>query len=195
MDSERAHDVAAAPLVERLSLRFCPDALQTALQTVLSRHPFNHNNQVCLTHRAGDLTAIERAYEGTGHLWDPKIGDFRHSEFDYSQFNLDFADTYFSEVFSGLSEAFAVGRSRLMLCRSRTCYSLHHDMSRYRYHIALRTNPGCWLVYPNRGNYHIPADGHLYRVVATELHSAMNAGATDRVHLVLEARVKVLAPS
>jgi hypothetical protein len=70
---------------------------------------------------------------------------------------------------------------------AKSCLSIHADPSR-RYHYAIVTNPDAYIVAvkDNTGTFHhIPADGYLYQMDAHKTHTAINAGRTDRFHLVL----------
>ena len=66
------------------------------------------------------------------------------------------------------------------------CYSVHKDSSAVRFHFAIKTNPSAFFIYPSEVPFHIPADGYIYKIKSNELHSAMNGGAENRLHIVME---------
>lgn len=66
-----------------------------------------------------------------------------------------------------------------------TCYNWHMDTGQTCLHIPIKTNPGCWFVYENRC-FHMPADGSVYKVDNSRLHTFINAGSEPRLHLTFE---------
>lgn len=82
------------------------------------------------------------------------------------------------------------GRIRFMCADSKQGLSMHYD-HQPRYHLVLKTNPSavfgeCFNHHqPIRATcYHIPANGHWYKVDTTREHFVFNAGLTPRIHLV-----------
>ena len=137
---------------------------------------FLKHNQISVTARPG---ALEPLIDGIG--WLPEGA----SESDYSIVTEPFIGTEFERILGSLP--FAYGRTRLMRLRPKTCLSVHADPSP-RYHLALITNPGCYIigVSGDKGNFHhIPADGKLYEMDAHRTHTALNSGGEDRIHLVI----------
>jgi hypothetical protein len=65
----------------------------------------------------------------------------------------------------------------------KKCYSFHHDAD-YRLHIAIETNPQCFLMFFTGQFVNIPADGVVYFANTMKTHSAMNGGNAARYHLV-----------
>jgi hypothetical protein len=66
-----------------------------------------------------------------------------------------------------------------------TCWPLHSDPEPYRYHIPLKTNIGSMMVVDDK-LYTMPEIGSLYKMRIDVLHTAINAGASERVHLVFD---------
>jgi hypothetical protein len=66
-----------------------------------------------------------------------------------------------------------------------TAYNWHQDTGGLCYHIPIITNPGCWFVYENR-NFHMKADGTVYKVNSKRYHTFVNAGPNPRIHLTFE---------
>ncbi len=106
-------------------------------------------------------------------------------EADYSDVTETLRGTVFERLLRELP--FAYGRTRLMRMRPKSCLSIHADPTR-RYHFALVTNPGCYIVEVTEENgvfHHILADGRFYEMDAHRTHTAMNSGNKDRYHLVI----------
>ena len=96
-------------------------------------------------------------------------------------------DIYEGTVFADVIRDMHGERSRIMHMQPHTTYSVHKDKSP-RYHLALITNPNAYFLFPTLNEIiHIPADGCLYEVDTTILHSFVNCGP-DRTHLVISKR-------
>lgn len=151
--------------------------LQGMLQTLESVAPlFAEHNQISVTARRG---AAEPIYDAVGWIPDGV------AEAEYSEITEPFLGTPFERFLKDLP--FAYGRTRLMRMRPKSCLSVHADPTR-RYHMALITNPGCYIVGVSgeKGSFHkVPADGRLYEMDAHRTHTAMNSGKHDRIHLVI----------
>lgn len=150
------------------------DGMLETLEAVMPL--FTEHNQISVTARPG---AAEPIYDAVGWIPDG-VG-----EAAYSEITEPFIGTAFEQFLKDLP--FAYGRTRLMRMRPKSCLSIHADPTR-RYHMALITNPGCYIVGVSgeNGSFHqIPADGTLYEMDAHRTHTAINSGNKDRFHLVL----------
>ena len=150
------------------------DGMLETLETVMPL--FMKHNQISVTARRG---AAEPLFDAVGWIPDGV------AEADYSEITEPFIGTTFERILKDLP--FAYGRTRLMRMRPKSCLSIHADSTR-RYHLALITNPGCYIVGVSGedGSFHkIPADGTLYEMDAHRTHTAMNSGNKDRIHLVI----------
>ena len=109
------------------------------------------------------------------------------SEDDFTIVNEAFRGTAIEELLHQLP--FPYRRARLMRMPPKSCLTIHWDAC-LRYHYAIQTNPACFLVHIT-GNtadlHHVPADGHLYEMDGTQIHTAMNASKAERIHLVLSS--------
>ena len=93
-------------------------------------------------------------------------------------------DIYEGTVFADVIRDMHGERSRIMHMQPRTSYFVHQDKTP-RYHLALITNPNAYFIFPTLNEIvHIPADGYVYEVDTTILHSFVNCGP-DRMHLVM----------
>jgi hypothetical protein len=90
-----------------------------------------------------------------------------------------------------LEELHPIGEARLLRLESGETYTAHADPDD-RYHLALITNPFCYLVnFDDQQLYHLPVDGQLWHMDTGKLHVAANFGGTDRVHL----NIRLLLPA
>jgi hypothetical protein len=135
-------------------------------------------SSISLTYRPA---AAEPLYDGNNSQFDSS-GLRVYEEREFCVFNKDFQDTYFFEVYKNLP--FKPGRMRLMVISPLKIYKMHCDAT-MRAHIAIATNPDCYIAFRDGGSYHVPADGRLYVVDTLRLHTAYNAGDCERVHLVI----------
>ena len=150
------------------------DGILETLETVMPH--FTKHSQISVTARRG---AEDPLFDGVGWIPDGV------AEADYSEITEPFIGTAVERFLEDLP--FAYGRTRLMRMRPKSCLSIHADTSR-RYHLALITNPGCYIVGVSGedGSFHkIPADGTLYEMDAHRTHTAINSGNKDRIHLVI----------
>ena len=96
-------------------------------------------------------------------------------------------EAYEGTVFADIIQDVNGERARIMEMNPSTTYTVHKDNSP-RYHLALITNPNAYFIFPTLNQImHIPADGYLYEVDTTILHSFANCGP-DRTHLVISKR-------
>ena len=152
----------------------------------------NNNNQIavhCRKETAPDIQLTEGcnslifdwgAYDKTIHQKVPK----REIQLDEKDFNVIcdlFKGTYLETVINLLNEEYGVYRGRFMYMRYKTCLSFHTDDS-YRIHIPLITNSNCFMVINDQ--LHRMDENLIYIVDTTLRHTAVNAGITDRLHLV-----------
>ena len=132
-------------------------------------------NQIAFNSRPNASVPL---YDGVGRIDDSGGGSF-------SEVNVVFHGTYLEHIYHTLKTKIPVGRVRLLRLQSGKCYSFHSDAS-IRYHMAIQTNEGSFIVYNGVPPYHIPADGVVYRMDATQHHTALNGDSAgqDRIHVV-----------
>lgn len=142
----------------------------------------NATNQIGLTHTP-DCPEEERFYESVGSLYDYDKDIFVRQERDFSVFNKKLQGTYLEWIYHNVP--FRVARMRLMRIQPKRCLSIHDDTGP-RFHIAIKTNRSSFLFFPDHDtSVHIPFDGYLYGIKATEMHTALNADSKEeRIHLV-----------
>ena len=83
---------------------------------------------------------------------------------------------------NSLIKKFRIGYSRVLILESKRCYTLHKDISK-RIHIPIETNDRCFFVLDDEV-IKMPADGSVYEVDTTKMHTFVNASPTPRIHIV-----------
>jgi len=192
-ETESVAGFVAGPGIERLSLTFDIDRLRSALEECLRRADFMGGMQeegfaaLPLTQRPGQTEWTEN--DLSGRYWlrgdDRYVEEAREDlvpEIDFSEFNPDFAGTYFEHVHSELARRFPIGRMRVLSKGLYNCNSWHRDPEP-RLHIPILTNPGSLFVV-NHHVTHLPADGSVYFTDTRGYHTALNGGESRRVHIV-----------
>jgi hypothetical protein len=147
-------------------------------------------NQIGLTYRQ---SATNTWLDASGGGKDNQAGKL---ETDFTVWN-EKLPVHLIELVNNLAKEhnFTPGRVRIMRLMPKTGLMMHQD-SEERYHLAITTNIGCFICTPTtvspledyqvRG-YHIPADGHFYKIDTTVHHFVYNSGNTERIHLVINA--------
>ena len=192
-ETESVAGFVAGPGIERLSLTFDIDRLRSALEECLRRADFMGGMQdegfaaLPLTQRPGQTEWTEN--DLSGRYWlrgdDRYVEEARENlvpEIDFSEFNPDFAGTYFEHVHAELARRFPIGRMRVLSKGLYNCNSWHRDPEP-RLHIPILTNPGSLFVV-NHHVTHLPADGSVYFTDTRGYHTALNGGESRRVHIV-----------
>ena len=100
----------------------------------------------------------------------------------YKEFIEDFKETYFEYIYNVLSKRYQLGRVRILKKEPRSTLSWHRDPEP-RLHIPIFTNLGSRIVVKDEA-IHMPADGSVWIINATQYHTAFNGGEEDRVHIV-----------
>jgi hypothetical protein len=78
-----------------------------------------------------------------------------------------------------------VYRTRIMLAREKSSYSIHRDYSP-RLHLPLITNTQCNFLFTEPPELiHMPADGTTYWVDTRKHHTFLNGSGDRRLHLVM----------
>jgi hypothetical protein len=174
------------------------EIIKECIERILSIRPWPNGsvedcsivNQIGLTHRQ---SATNKWLDASGGGKDNQAGKL---ETDFTVWNEELPN-YLIELVNSLAKEhnFTPGRVRIMRLMPKTGLMMHQD-SEQRYHLAITTNIGCFICTPTtvgpledyqvRG-YHIPADGHFYKIDTTVHHFVYNSGNTERIHLVINA--------
>lgn len=145
-------------------------------------------NQLGIKHRPG---ATDFWMDGDGSLINRQTGEVLGRELDFTEYNPNLP-AYTRLMIEELSQRENVkfGRIRYMRLMPKSGLSIHAD-SEQRYHFVLKTNPHALFGHytgdqPVVANcYHIPSDGHFYKVDTTVPHFVYNGGWEPRIHLVI----------
>jgi len=173
-------------MIEKLDFKVDLPAVIKDVETVANMARWDEDNQIGLTHRPGAKS-----------LWKDAVGslhnDATRSENEFTEINylipstlkqilIDFAE------FQGIH----LGRVRIMRLPSKRGLTVHRDIT-VRYHLVINTNIDSFFGFRDLRQidgvaakcYHIPADGHFYKVDTTKIHFVYNGGKTDRTHIVI----------
>ena len=165
------------------------ELIQSRIGDNLWSKPLGVNRQTCIQRSNKD--DVNPYTDGTGSITgrkgpagvdgnNPAEDRILMSQSDYIILN----DIYEGTVFADVIRDMHGERSRIMHMQPRTSYFVHQDKTP-RYHLALITNPNAYFIFPTLNEIvHIPADGYVYEVDTTILHSFVNCGP-DRTHLVI----------
>jgi len=141
-----------------------------------SNWPENDNGQIAI--QTND-TSTDNWFAGTGKS-ESKTAEWEQT-FNHLQPSL--VGTPVDEYIKWLDVP--VYRARVMLSKSKSCYSVHRDYSP-RLHLPLVTNPQCnFLIVDPLQFFHMPADGTTTWVDTRKPHTFMNGSLSDRYHLVM----------
>jgi hypothetical protein len=146
------------------------------------------HNQIGIRHRKN---AQDVWMDSAGSLYDKDLKCFLGKESDFSEWN-PMLPEYTKNLLEKLmfEENIKIGRARFMRAVPRQGLTVHYDFEP-RYHLVLQTNPNAFFGEKVNDNnvvakcYHIPADGHFYKVDTSRNHFIYNGGTEDRIHLVL----------
>lgn len=101
-----------------------------------------------------------------------------------AHFDLEYLP-YTKETIDKITEIFSFDSVNYRYVMPNTAYNWHCDKGANCLHIPLITNPGCWFVFENR-SFSMPADGSLYTVNNSRMHTFVNSGSEPRLHLTFE---------
>ena len=147
-------------------------------------------NQVNLYHRPGYPVAGRAMFEdfvGSLHPEKNKT-NILVSQSQFTEIHPLLAGSYTEEVCNIVRSIskLAIGRVRLLGLNPKSCYSWHVDPDEIRYHIPLKTFYEAFFVV-DEGVYRMPEAGHLYTILSTKPHTAINAAFNKRrTHLVFD---------
>jgi len=147
---------------------------------VLGTGIYGQRRQTCL--QRSNKSVVNPYTDGAGENREKKDRIIK-AQSEYKILNEVYEGTVFADIIQDVNGE----RARIMEMNPSTTYTVHKDNSP-RYHLALITNPNAYFIFPTLNQImHIPADGYLYEVDTTILHSFANCGP-DRTHLVISKR-------
>lgn len=83
---------------------------------------------------------------------------------------------------NSLLTKYNIGYGRVAILKGKTCYTYHKDKTK-RIHIPIETNDNNFFVM-NDTVFRLPADGSVYEVDTTYIHTFVNGSVSRRVHIV-----------
>lgn len=183
--------------VESYPVVFDKLRLKMELGLLIKKYPWHpHSNQLSLVHTGEYSDPADQIYDGIGSIIKSGLDNRLNRNYiegkekdKFVYLHESVKGTYLETVINKVKEFSErpVGRIRLMLLKSKTCYSWHKDDDLIRYHVPIITNPRCFIV-TEHGLYTMPEEGKLYSLVSTAMHTAMNASQDDRVHLLFDTQ-------
>jgi hypothetical protein len=118
---------------------------------------------------------------GTGRV--PNVANRHEWELSFKYLQPGIKNTVIEDYLNWLEVP--VYRTRIMLSRERSCYSIHKDASP-RLHLPFMTNPDCYfLLTDTMEMFHLPADGQTYWIDTRRPHTFLNTSKHLRLHLVM----------
>jgi hypothetical protein len=173
--------------ITKLNLAVDLDKVQTDLDNILNTGNWIPHNQIGIKHRPNADNIWKDAIGGLFSLTGERLAN----ESDFSLWNWP-VPTYTQTVIEELEklENFKTGRIRFMRQMPKTGLSIHFDFD-IRYHLVLDTNPGALFGFSTDDVeevakcYHVPKDGHFYKIDTRHKHFVYNAGSEPRIHLVI----------
>jgi hypothetical protein len=157
-----------------------------AIRTLTEWEP---HNQISLVHRPTINDPEERWKDGTGSLFQK--GQRLAREEDFNVVN-QLVPTYTQQILQMLAdhENIEIGRARFMNMPGHRGLGVHQDES-VRYHLVIKTHIFAYIAQCRPGQeeaatcYHLPADGHFYKVNTKVPHFVFNGDMKQRIHLVV----------
>ncbi len=164
-------------------LAFDAEAIREAYREFVARAPAHTgpgpDPGFGLTHRRDAADPWRDAAVGQ---FDPVTGEQRYAEEEFCCFLDACRDLVFHDIYRAVP--FRVGRMRLITLDPVDIYHMHVDATR-KAHVAVETDEDCRLLFRTGFTYHVPTDGRVHVLDTRTPHSAYNAGAAPRVHLVM----------
>jgi len=180
-------------MIEKLDFKTNIQDVLNDVDTIVKMSPWDEDNQIGLTHRPGAI-----------HLWKDAVGSLYTndgksngvSENEFIELNPQIPETLKTLLLDfAQSQNIKLGRVRIMRALSKRGLTVHRDTS-VRYHLVLKTNIDSFFGFRDLKQtdgvaahcYHMPANGHFYKVDTTKFHFIYNGGKTERIHLVIVPR-------
>lgn len=188
----RENSDSGMPVLEKTPLQFDAKRLLLEAEALILKWGVL-DQSLCLNHPPHVQGTREKFYFGCGSLRQKVEGrvKYRALEKSFTELHSDLAGSELERFYHTLLNYAGgpLGRFRIMVMDFKTCYSFHRDPDSPRYHFVLQTNPESFLLVEAQPGLfkpmHIPCDGYVYRFDSSRLHSAVNAGETARLHLVV----------
>lgn len=181
--------------IKRLDFYSDISVVYSGLDELLKITSWLPENQIGLNRRNSNDNDIWK--DAVGSLYNRESNTYNGHESEFNIWNLG-SDNYVRQQIELLQdrEKFTAGRVRFMRLLPKTGLSVHKD-NEVRYHLVLKTNPKSYICTNDvllesdsdlniaATCYHIPDDGHWYKVDTRQVHWVYNGGMIERIHLVV----------
>lgn len=193
-------------LIKRLNIRFDSYALKRDWNILDSEVESYQDGfeQIGLTYTE-DCEEDKRWVQNVGSLfWEKTNPGMKYSEKDFSVLNpkLETMCPYIWKVCNEMKLQFSIGRIRIMIMKPESVYNMHRDFER-RWHLPIISPVDSFYYIRTKENniynddilesshgigFHMPDDGFVYEIEASNSHTAVNPSTYDkkenRVHIV-----------
>jgi hypothetical protein len=180
-------------MIEKLNFSTDLSLVKADVNHILTLTQWGDENQIGLTHRPNAKNGWKDAI---GSMFSADLKDRLGNEWEFTEFHKDLPPTL-KQILLDFAAGVGIrlGRIRLMKLPSKRGLTVHRDTS-VRYHLVLDTNIDSFFGFRDLKQvdgvaakcYHIPADGHFYKVDTTKFHFVYNGGKTERTHIVIVPR-------
>lgn len=180
-------------MIEKLDFKANMPLVLADVDSILKMSPWDEDHQIGLTHRPN---ANNLWKDAVGSLHNSKYVDNSTTEHEYTEINHLIPDTLKATLLDfAESQNIKLGRVRIMRLMSKRGLTVHRDTS-VRYHLVLKTNIDSFFGFRDFNSkdgsvancYHVPGNGHFYKVDTTKFHFVYNGGKTERIHIVIVPR-------
>ena len=180
-------------MIEKLDFKANMQDVLNDIDTITSMSPWDDDHQIGLTHRPN---ATNLWKDAVGSLYTNDGRSTGVSEQDFTELNPQIPEKFRTLLLDfAQSQNIKLGRVRIMRALSKRGLTVHRDTS-VRYHLVLKTNIDSFFGFRDLKQtngvaahcYHMPSDGHFYKVDTTRFHFIYNGGKTERIHLVIVPR-------
>lgn len=152
------------------------------LQSIIEKYNLSDHRQISVTSEHG-----ENDFQcSTG-----RMANLKKPESFYNKLNKSFRGSYVEQCIAAYPDYY---RWRFLKLPGRTCYSIHHDndsvhhpdKKNIRLHIPVLTNNHAFMIFfhDHDVSYVHLRKNNVYKVNTSLIHSAVNHGDQDRIHLV-----------
>jgi len=180
-------------MIEKLDFKANMAQVLNDIDTIIKMSPWDDDHQIGLTHRPN---AENLWKDAVGSLYTATGKSNGASEYQFTELNSQVPETLKTLLLNfAQSQGIKLGRVRIMRALPKRGLTVHRDTT-VRYHLVLKTNIDSFFGFRDLKQvdgvvakcYHMPANGHFYKVDTTKFHFIYNGGKTERIHLVIVPR-------
>jgi hypothetical protein len=182
-------------MIEKLDFKVELSSVLADVDQIVKSSPWDEDHQIGLTHRpTADPANLWK--DAVGSLHKSEYVDSTTTEYEFTELNAQIPETLRTLLLDfARSQNIKLGRVRIMRALPKRGLTVHRDTT-VRYHLVLKTNIDSFFGFRELKQvdgvaakcYHMPANGHFYKVDTTKFHFIYNGGKTERIHLVIVPR-------